>query len=91
MNSREVGYIRYKLKEEYYPKPKKEEDPAAADAKQEDKFEPFYEGDGNPSSNEPSSDSTSDAPVQAESSGKPKREFKKGGHGKHQRSEGAHA
>jgi hypothetical protein len=32
INSREVGYIRSKLRDEYYPKPKKEEAPAT-DAK----------------------------------------------------------
>ena len=44
VSSRETGYIRSKLKDEYFPKPKKEEIPA--DAKQEEKFEPFYEGEG---------------------------------------------
>lgn len=44
VNSKEAGYIRSKLKEEYFPKPKKVEDPAA-DAKAEEKFEPFYEGE----------------------------------------------
>ena len=52
MNSREVGFMRSKLKDEYMPKPKKpEEATPAADAKLEEKFEPFYEGEG--SSNAP--------------------------------------
>jgi hypothetical protein len=54
-----VGYIRSKLKDEYFPKPKKEEVPAAAaDAKQEEKFEPFYEGEGAATNDAPASDST---------------------------------
>ena len=52
VNSREVGFMRSKLKDEYMPKPKKpEEATPAADAKLEEKFEPFYEGEG--SSNAP--------------------------------------
>ena len=85
LNTREVGYIRSKLRDEYYPKPKKEEAPA--DAKQEDKFEPFFEGENTEaaSNDAPASTDSSDTstPTQAASSEKPKREFKKGGgHGK---------
>ena len=42
-NTREVGGITKSIREEYFPKPKKEEKPAA-DAVQEEMFEPFYEG-----------------------------------------------
>lgn len=41
-NTREVAMIKKQLREEYFPKPKKEE---AADTKKEEKFEPFYENE----------------------------------------------
>lgn len=49
-NTRELNLIRQKLKDEYFPKPKEvvaaaTPAPAGEDAKQEDKFEPFYEGE----------------------------------------------
>lgn len=56
-NTREVGGITKSIREEYFPKPKKEEKPAA-DAVQEEKFEPFYEGEGKPSTIEDVVDST---------------------------------
>jgi hypothetical protein len=47
-NTREVGGIVKSVRDEYYPKPKKEEKKATdelEDVKQDEKFEPFYEGD----------------------------------------------
>jgi hypothetical protein len=47
-NTREVGGIFKSVRDEYFPKPKKEEKKAAddlEDVKQDEKFEPFYEGD----------------------------------------------
>lgn len=45
-NTREVGGIGKAIREEYYPRPKKIEKEIPEDAKQEEKFEPFYEGEG---------------------------------------------
>ena len=47
-NTREVGGIIKSVRDEYYPKPKKEEKKIEDldDVKQDEKFEPFYEGDG---------------------------------------------
>lgn len=78
MNSREVGFIGSKLKDEYFPKPKKEV-AAPVDAKEEDKFEPFYEGETAGSADSAASDpapSTESAAPTSEPA-KPKKEFKK--------------
>lgn len=47
-NTREVGGIIKSIREEYYPKPKKEEKKTddLDDVKQDEKFEPFYDGEG---------------------------------------------
>jgi hypothetical protein len=44
-NTKEVAGIVTGIREEYYPKPKKDKQ-IPEDAKQEEKFEPFYEGEG---------------------------------------------
>lgn len=78
-NTREVAGITKSIREEYFPKPKKEEVPA--DAKQEEKFEPFYEGEAPKTiedvaeiTQESSGDQISE--IANESSSKPKRQGK---------------
>jgi len=84
VNSREVGFMRSKLKEEYMPKPKKpEETPegaSGADAKLEEKFEPYYEGEGasNATASDASETATTETTSKPQSSDRPKRDFKKG-------------
>ena len=45
-NTREVAGIGKAIRDEYFPRPKKVEKEVPEDAKQEEKFEPFYEGEG---------------------------------------------
>ncbi len=73
-NTNEINYIRSQLRNEYFPKPKKDNvvsstPVAAEDAKQEDKFEPFYEGEN--ASNEPATGGDSQVETSS-SSEKPK-------------------
>jgi hypothetical protein len=77
-NTREVAGIGKSIREEYFPKPKKEEVPA--DAKQEEKFEPFYEGEGKQQTIEDVPESTVEtsedqlSAISSEQSSKPKRQ-----------------
>ncbi len=45
-NTREVAGIGKAIRDEYFPRPKKVEKEVPEDVKQEEKFEPFYEGEG---------------------------------------------
>ena len=57
-NTKEIAGIRKQLREEYFPKPVKKEVVEEGDTKLEEKFEPFYEGEGKSENAEATNDVT---------------------------------
>ena len=58
-NSREVAGIKKSLREEYFPRPKAAPKEGSDDTKAEEKFEPFFEGEGKQDDSAPASSTDS--------------------------------